>query len=70
MTADLRTRIHSTCAAPCAGPAAVLAQPAVEVGLDRDTLGVHLRVGVQLERRIGGEHDSFEELVDVLAVAR
>ena len=42
---------------------------AVEVRLDGDTLGVLVRVGREVERRVGGEQDRLEQLVDVGAGA-
>ena len=38
---------------------------AVEVGLDRDTLRVLLRVGPQVERGVRGEDDGLQQAVDV-----
>jgi len=37
----------------------------VEVSLDRDALGRLVRVGVQIERCVGGQDDRLEQLVDV-----
>lgn len=39
---------------------------AVQVGLDRDTASFLVRVGAQIERRVGGQQDRFEQTVDVL----
>ena len=36
----------------------------VEVRLDGHTLTVHLRVGPQVERRVGGQDDRLEQLVE------
>ena len=36
----------------------------VQVGLDRHTLSVHLGVGPQVQRRIGGQDDRLEQAVD------
>ena len=38
----------------------------VQVGLDGHTLAVHLRVGPQVERRVGGQDDRLEQLVQTL----
>src|SRR5690606_21019983 len=37
----------------------------VEVRLDDQTLGVLRRVGTQVQRRVGGQHDGLEQLVEV-----
>ncbi|CAD5987479.1 protein of unknown function [Streptomyces sp. KY75] len=41
---------------------------AVEVGLDRNTLRVLLRVGPQVQRGVGGEDDGLQERLDVEAL--
>src|SRR6478672_2537790 len=41
------------------------AATAVKVSLDHETLGVLVRVGPQVERRVGGQHDGLEQLVEV-----
>src|SRR5207245_11758675 len=38
------------------------APTAVEVSLDRHTFGRALRVGPQVQRRVGGQYDGFEQL--------
>src|SRR6476620_6155398 len=38
---------------------------AVQVRLDDETLGVLVGVGPQVQRRVGGEHDGLEQLVEV-----
>ncbi len=44
------------------------AATAIEVRLDGDTLGVHVGVGTQIERRIRGQQHRFEQGVDVRAL--
>ena len=41
------------------------AATAVEVRLDHEALGVLVRVGPQVERRVGGQDDGLEQLVEV-----
>src|SRR5690606_23119406 len=43
---------------------------AVQVRLDRHTLGGHVRVGPQIQRRVRGQQDRFQQLVDVRALLR
>jgi hypothetical protein len=44
------------------------AAAAVEVSLDRDALGLHVRVRPQVQRRVRGEQDRLEQRVDVRAL--
>src|SRR5690606_4199912 len=46
------------------------AAAAVEVGLDREALGLHARVGAQVQRGVGGQHDRLQQRVDVLPAQR
>src|SRR5690606_3865898 len=46
------------------------AAPLVAVGVDRDALRVHRRVGPQVELGVGGQQDRFEQVVDALALER